>query len=115
MDNPNTGGASMAVTAAASGTTGIVTVSLPGAPNKITFLTGFDVSAAGTGLVSPVTVSGIVGGPFTYQGISAGTAPFIHAFSPGIPATGPFTPITITTTADGTATAVNVNAWGYQQ
>ena len=115
INNPNTGGASMAVTAAASGTTAAVTATLPGAVGKITFLSGFSVSAAGTGTISPITVSGIVGGPFVYQGISAGGAPFVHAFSPGIPATGPNTPIVITTTADGTATAVNVQAWGFQQ
>ena len=115
INNPNTGGASMAVTAAASGTTGVVTATLPGAPNKITFLCGFSVSGAGTGTISPITVSGIVGGPFTYQGISAGAAPFVHAFSPGVPAANVNTPITVTTTADGTATAVNVQAWGFQQ
>ena len=115
INAPNTSGASAAVTAAASGTTGAVTATLAGAPNKITFLCGFSVSGAGTGTISPITVSGIVGGPFTYQGISAGAAPFVHAFSPGIPAAGPNTPITITTTADGTATAVNVNVWGFQQ
>jgi hypothetical protein len=115
MDNPNTGGAVAAVTGTGSGTTGVVTATLPSAVGKITFLSGFSVSGAGTGTISPVTVSGIVGGPFIYQGISAGGAPFIHAFSPGVPAASVNTPITITTTADGTATAVNVNCWGYQQ
>ena len=115
INNPNTGGASMAVTAAVSGTTAAVTATLPGAVGKITFLSGFSVSAAGTGTISPITVSGIVGGPFVYQGISAGGAPFVHAFSPGVPAANVNTPITVTTTADGTATAVNVNVWGFQQ
>ena len=115
INNPNTGGASMAVTAAASGTTAAVTATLAGAVGKITFLSGFSVSAAGTGTISPITVSGIVGGPFVYQGISAGGAPFVHAFSPGVPAANVNTPITVTTTADGTATAVNVNVWGFQQ
>ena len=115
INNPNTSGASMAVTAAASGTTAAVTATLPGAVGKITFLSGFSVSAAGTGTISPITVSGIVGGPFVYQGISAGGAPFVHAFSPGVPAANVNTPITVTTTADGTATAVNVNVWGFQQ
>lgn len=36
-------------------------------------------------------------------------------FSPCIPASAQNEAITVTTTADGTATAVNVNSWGYQQ
>jgi hypothetical protein len=36
-------------------------------------------------------------------------------FTPCIPATGTNTAITTTTTADGTASAVAVNSWGYQQ
>ena len=36
-------------------------------------------------------------------------------FNPCIPASATNTAITITTTANGTATAVDVNSWGYQQ
>jgi hypothetical protein len=36
-------------------------------------------------------------------------------FSPCIPASAQNAAITVSTTADGTVTAVNVNSWGYQQ
>jgi len=32
-----------------------------------------------------------------------------------VPASAPNTAITVTTTADGTATAVDVNSWGFVQ
>jgi hypothetical protein len=36
-------------------------------------------------------------------------------FAPCVPASAVNTNITVTTTADGTATAVDVNSWGYRQ
>jgi hypothetical protein len=44
-----------------------------------------------------------------------GGALFIHAFSPCVSASNANTSITISTTADGSATAVDVQDWGFQQ
>lgn len=113
---PTPNGAVAAITAIATGTTGAVTATLAATSNKTTYICGFDVSAAGgSATVSPITVNGLLGGGFTYQGVSSGGAPFQHAFSPCIAASGANTSITISTTADGTATAVDVQAWGFQQ
>ena len=40
--------------------------------------------------------------------------PSSFTFNPCIPASAANTAITVTTTANGTATAVDVNSWGYQ-
>lgn len=100
----------------AQGSTLAVVGTLAGVASKTTYICGFNVSAiGGTAAVGPVTVAGIVGGSQVYQMNSAATPIFLtQAFSPCIPATATNTPITTTTTADGTATAVDVNSWGYQ-
>lgn len=103
------------VTGIATGTTGIVTATLAGTAAKTTYICGFDISAAGTATISPITIGGLLGGTFTFQGISAGVTPFVRTYSPCIPASASNIAITVNTTADGTATAVDVQAWGYQQ
>lgn len=97
----------------ATGTTGAVVGTLAAAANKTTSLCEFDVSAAGTGLIGPITIAGLLGGSRVYQI----TAPAIisKSFSPCLPASAANTAITITTTADATATAVDVNSSGTQQ
>ena len=102
-------------TAIASGTTGAVVATLATIPGKTTWLCGFDVSAiGGTAAVGPVTVTGLIGGTFTYQLTSAAAGVTLgRTFTPCIPASAQNTTIVITTTADGTASAVNVQAWGY--
>jgi hypothetical protein len=113
---PSISGAVAALNAIATGSTGIVTATLPGGAGDTTYLCGFDISAAGgTATISPITVTGLLGGTFTYQGISAGAVPFSKAFWPCIPASNSNTSISVSTTADGTATAVNVQAWGFRQ
>jgi hypothetical protein len=103
------------ITGNAAGTTGAVVGTLAGVPNKTTYICGFSVSAAGTASVSPITIAGIVGSSMVFQGLSAGVSPMEETFYPCVPASAPNTAITITTTADGTASAVNVNSWGFQQ
>lgn len=97
----------------ATGTTGAVVGTLAAAANKLTTLCDFDVSATGTGSVGPVTIAGLLGGSRVYQL----TAPSIvsKSFNPCLPASAPNTAITITTTADASATAVDVNSSGTQQ
>lgn len=103
---------------AATGTTAAVTATLPATAGQFTYLCNFQVSAAGgTATISPITVAGVQGGSLVFQGISAGGAPFTPpSWAPNcLRSSAVNTAITITTTADGTATAVNVQASGYTQ
>lgn len=107
------------ITGNGQGTTGAVVGTLAAKQNFTTYICGLHVDAiGGTAAIGPVTLAGIVGGPMVFQGSSTATGAQgipTMTFWPCIPATGPNTAITVTTTADGTATAVDVNTWGYQQ
>src|SRR5262245_14610630 len=105
------------ITGNATGTTGAVVGTLAAATGKITWICGFNVSAiGGTAAVGPITVANLVTSNMVYQLASAAGGAFLTAtFTPCIPANAPNTAITITTTADGTATAVDVNSWGFQR
>lgn len=107
---------SIPITGIGAGSTGAVVGTLAAAGAKTTYICGFDVSAlGGTATVGPIVVAGLNGGSFTYQFSStAAGATLNRAYSPCIPAATPGLAITVTTTADGTATAVDVNAWGFQ-
>lgn len=107
---------SFPITGNAAGTTGAVVGTLAAAPGKTTYICGFNVSAiGGTAAVSPITIAGLTGSSMVYQlASSAGGVTSGLTFTPCIPAATLNTAITITTTADGTATAVNVNSWGFQ-
>ena len=96
-----------------SGTTGAVVATLAAAAGKTTFICSFNVSAAGTGAIGPITIAGLAGGSQTYQLTAPGSVG--QTFTPCLPASAQNTAITVTTTADASATAVNVNASGYQQ
>lgn len=100
-----------------SGTTGAVVGTLAASATKLTYICDFDISAiGGTAAVGPVVVAGLVGGSKTYQlSSSASGVVLSKSFTPCVPSSAINTAITITTTADGTATAVNVNSTGYQQ
>ncbi len=106
------------ITGNASGTTGAVVGTLAAAAAKTTYICGFNVEAiGGTAPVGPIVVAGLIGSSQTYQGSSsaAGGTVVSASFQPCILASSVNTAITITTTADGTATGVNVNSWGFQQ
>lgn len=101
----------------ATGTTGAVVGTLAGIASRTTYICGFNVQAAGgTAAVGPITIAGLTGTSQVYQATSttAGGAVAGQVFTPCIPASAVNTAITITTTADGTATAVDVNSWGFQ-
>ncbi len=106
-----------AITGNAAGTTGAVVGTLAGAAAKTTFICGFSVDAiGGTAAIGPITVAGLITSSMVFQLTSSATGVFRAVpFSPCVPASAVNTAITITTTADGTASAVNVNAWGYQK
>jgi hypothetical protein len=102
----------------AAGTTGAVVGTLTSAAGQTAYICGFNVQAiGGTAPVGPITIAGLVGSSQVYQGSAsaAGGTVASQIFQPCIPASAVNTNITITTTADGTATAVNVNSWGFRQ
>lgn len=107
------------ITGNAAGSTGAVIGTLAAAQGKTTFMCGFSVSAiGGTAAVGPITIAGITGSaPQVYQGSSSAAGGTVASgqFWPCIPAPTLNTAITITTTADGTASAVDVNSWGFQR
>ncbi len=105
------------VTGNATGTTGAVVGTLAGTGSKTTYICGFDVSAiGGTAAVGPITVAGLTGSSMVfYFSSTASGATLSRTFSPCIPASAANTAITVTTTADGTATGVAVNSWGFQK
>lgn len=105
------------VTAIATGSTSAVTATLTAIPGGTVYLCGFDVSAiGGTATIGPITVTGLFGGTFTYQYTSSATGVTLNrSYWPCIPAAGQGTNIAIVTTADGTASAVDVQAWGVVQ
>lgn len=99
----------------ASGTTGAVVGTLTSAAAKTAYISGFSVSAiGGVAAVGPIVVAGLAGGSQTYQmnSLAAGNTLVVN-FAQAIPASAVNTNITVTTTADGTASAVNVNSWGF--
>jgi hypothetical protein len=100
------------ITGSGTGTTGAVSASLAGAVGKLTYICGIDItSTGGTASIGPVTTTGLATN-FTWE-LAAGTQ-FQRTFSPCVPTSSGNTPITVTTTADGTATAVAVNLNGFQ-
>src|SRR5215469_5225342 len=106
------------ITGNAAGSTAAVVGTLAARAGVTTYICGFNVSAiGGTATVGPITVAGLVGNSQVYQvpvNSAAGAIVVSQTFNPCIPASAANTAITVTTTADGTATAVNVNSWGYQ-
>lgn len=105
------------ITGNATGTTGAVVGTLAAASAKTTYICGFNVSAiGGTAAVGPITIAGLITSSMIYHMASTASGNTVgQTFTPCIPASAVNTAITITTTADGTATAVDVNSWGFQQ
>jgi len=100
----------------ATGSTGAVVGTLTATSTTTAYISGFSVSAiGGTAPVGPITIAGLIGGSQVYQMSSsvAGNTLAVN-FAQAIPASAVNTNITVTTTADGTATAVNVNSWGFR-
>lgn len=106
------------ITGNAAGTTGAVVGTLVARAGQTTYICGFAVSAiGGTAAVGPITIAGLTGSSQVYQASAsaAGGTVANGSFWPCIPAATLNTAITITTTADGSASAVNVNSWGFQR
>lgn len=113
--NPGVGQTAAPIIGTNTGSTGAVTATLTATAGRTTYICGFDVSAVGTSAVGPITVGTLIGGSsFTYQLTATSGGAFLsREFTPCIPANAAATSITVTTTADGSATAVDVNAHGY--
>jgi hypothetical protein len=112
--------ASSPITGNGTGSTGAVVGTLAAASGKTTYICGFNVQAiGGTATVGPITIAGLVGSSQVYQtdvnSATVGKTVAQAQFNPCIPASATNTAITVTTTANGTATAVDVNSWGYRQ
>lgn len=117
-DYPSTNGVPPnPLVAKATGSTGAVTATLTGTSTTTVYICHFDVSAVGgTASVGPITVTGLQGGTWTYQlPVNPMTQPFDKTFPKCLPASGTNQAIAVNTTADGTATAVDVNVSGYYQ
>ncbi len=101
---------------ASNGTTGAVAATLAAGVGATTYICGFNVSAVGgTATLGPVTVAGLLGGTQSYEIFSSATGVLLsQGFNPCLPASAVNTAITATTVANGTATAVHVNIWGYR-
>lgn len=113
-------GGGVPISGNAAGNTAAVVGTLAAATGKTTYICGFNVQAiGGTATVGPITVAGLIGGSQVYQtdvnSATVGKKVAGETFSICIPASAQNTAITVTTTANGTATAVDVNAWGFQQ
>lgn len=110
---------STALSGNSTGSTGAVVGTLTSAATKTAFICGFNVQAiGGTATVGPITVAGLIGASQVYQtdvnSATVGKTVASATFTPCIPASAVNTNITVTTTANGTATAVDVNSWGYR-
>jgi hypothetical protein len=106
-----------AITGNATGTTGAVVGTLAGVASKTTYICGVVVSAiGGTATIGPITIAGLVTNSMVIQMASAAAGnTVVVPFDPCVPASAANTSITVTTTADASASAVDVNSWGYQQ
>lgn len=105
------------ITGAGTGSTGAVVATLAASTTKTTYICGFTVSAiGGTATVGPITVAGTTGSSLVWYVASTVAGSNLNVnFNACIPGSAVNTAITVTTTADGTATAVTVNAWGFQR
>lgn len=99
----------------AIGTTSAVVGTLTATATTTANICGFNVSAlGGTATVGPIVVAGLLGGSQTYYMAATAAGNTITVpFSPCLAASAINTNITITTTADGTASNVAVNSWGF--
>ena len=122
--SPNSGGFngfpsnSIPITGVGTGTTGAVTASLPATAGRTNYICQAQISAlGGTATIGPITITGLKGGnTMTYQLASTAAGNLLPLqFTPCFPASAVNTAITATTTADGTASGVDVNLLGYAQ
>lgn len=108
------------VMASATGTTGVVTATLPAAAGMTTWLCGFSIRANATAaLTGNATITGTLGGTMNFTQWVAPTASGIGIVEPPflecIPGSTINTAIAVNSIAAGTAGVTSVTAWGYQK
>jgi hypothetical protein len=113
------------ITGSATGTTGVVTASIPAMANKTAVICGFFFNGtnATSAQAGSITVTGTVGGTMSYgyPTLALGAtvpnpAPVDEAFLPCIPATSVNVAIAVNGPALGSgATLATANVWGYYQ
>jgi hypothetical protein len=106
----------------AAGSTAAITATMPADTSPVlqtNWLCGYDVEVyGGTAVVTPLTITGLLGGTMTIRKVltSAATgAGYTQTYTPCLIASAPATAISVATTADGTATSVTVQVWGFQK
>lgn len=100
----------------------IATATIAANPNKITYLTGVQISASGatSGLAVAPTITGLLGGTMTLAfvfpaGVLVSAQPLTIAFCPPIPAVGKNTAVVATLPSSGSGgTNAVINIQGYQ-
>lgn len=101
------------ITGNAQGTTGAVTGTLTATSTTTAFICGFHIDSTGSGSLGPITVGGLIGSNMIFQALAGANNGTNQNFTPCVPASAIAQNITITTTANPSASAVDVNAWGY--
>src|SRR5271170_1146404 len=96
-----------------SGTTGAVTGTMPGVTTLTNYLCSIDIEANGSGVVSPLTVTGIFSGSIQLFAVITAPTSYQKTWTPCLPAHSAGSSIQITTTADATASAVEVIVSGF--
>lgn len=97
-----------------SGTTGIVTATINGIGGRLTYLCGIEVSSTGgTASSGPVTINGASGVVITVQLPVNPIVPYNRTFTPCLVSASTGINISASTTANATATAVNVTLNGF--
>lgn len=120
---PDSSSQRVGVSSSANGAGGVV-ATLPAQVGKFTHLCGFSVDAGNptAGITVSVTVTGIVGGPWTFDWTALAAAattpppaPLFKTFYPCVPSAGQNTAIVVTVPTLGAGeVGVSVNAWGFQ-
>lgn len=119
---PYPSGATVITAASGNVANSAAAATLPGAPSKTTYITGFEITAAGATAAAAVTatVTGTISGTLSYTftapaGAALNAAPLVVSFVPAIPASGTNIAIAVSLPALG---AGNLNATtvahGYQ-
>lgn len=120
---PSTGGGfpngAAAITASATGTTGVTTATIAAVVAKFNYLCGFTISSDATAaLAGTATVTGIVGGTMSFiQNVGTATAAGIltQNFNPCLQSSAINTAVAINSIAAGVGGNTAVAAWGYNQ
>lgn len=108
-----------AVATSATGTTGIVTATMPALASQTNWICGFAIRASATAAVTgDATVTGTVNTLHFTQfvaPVASGIGVVEEYFSPCLPASAFNTAIAVNSIAAGTAGVTSVTVWGYSK